>query len=67
MHPITSVTELFAEIALALLTFFVATSTSLAAVTFVPLTELFVNRHYGFNPFHQKMPTPRSDSLEKGT
>ena len=60
MHPIASPTEFFAEIAFAeialpLLTLFVATLTSLAAIldffTFAPLTEIFVNRHYGFSSF----------------
>src|SRR5215472_5931515 len=60
MHPIASPTESFAEIAFAeialpLLTLFVATLTSLAAIldffTFAPLTEIFVNRHYGFSSF----------------
>jgi hypothetical protein len=44
-----------AEIALPLQTLFVATSTSLPAildfVTFASVTEVFVNRHYGFNSF----------------
>src|SRR5215469_8173570 len=43
------------EIALPLLTLFVATLASLAAIldffTFAPLTEIFVNRHYEFRSF----------------